>query len=132
MARRNAARHDAEVTFILSDLLAALPRGEARYDLIVSNPPYIASAELDGLMPEVSRYEPRHALDGGADGLDVIRRLLAEAIAQLRPDGALLVEIGSEQGAAVAALFEQHGLAAEVKRDLAGHDRVVRGTRRKA
>lgn len=96
-------------------------------DLIVSNPPYVSSPELAAAMPEVSRYEPHLALDGGPDGLDVIRRLLGQAREKLNPGGALLVEIGSNQGQAVAqlarTLFPQALI--RVEQDLAGLDRLL-------
>lgn len=99
-----------------------------RYDIIVSNPPYIASAEIDGLAPEVSRHDPRTALDGGPNGLDAYRRIAAGAAAFLAPGGHLFVEIGCTQAGAVTALFERAGLAVAsdgIAVDLAGHPRCV-------
>ncbi len=85
-----------------------MPRSEPdqRFDLIVSNPPYIRRSDIDTLVPEVSRWEPRGALDGGLDGLDYYRRIAARAFRYLAPHGALAVEIGAGMGQAVAALFE--------------------------
>lgn len=124
LARCNAQRHGVQVSFVASDLLAALAPG-VDYDLIVSNPPYITTHELAELPPEVG-HEPRHALDGGADGLEVIRRLLPQARHRLRSGGGLLLEIGSEQGPATRELLHQHGFAqVELFQDLAGLDRVV-------
>ncbi|MBE7468579.1 MAG: peptide chain release factor N(5)-glutamine methyltransferase [Anaerolineae bacterium] len=126
LARRNAEKHGvaASITFLSGDLLAGLTEPA---DLIVSNPPYVSRSELAAAMPEVSRYEPRLALDGGEDGLDVIRLLLPQAREKLKPGGALLVEIGSTQGPAVRQLAQFHfpGAAVEVKKDLAGLDRLL-------
>jgi release factor glutamine methyltransferase len=97
------------------------------FDLVVSNPPYVTTAELAGLQPEV-RHEPVLALDGGADGLDVIRRLCADAPAKLDRPGALALEIGQGQAAEVEALLRRSGaLDVETKTDLAGIQRVILG-----
>ena len=97
-----------------------------RFDLIVSNPPYIAAAEMAGLAPEVRDWEPRGALTDGADGLSAYRAIAAGAGAHLAPGGRLIVEIGATQGPAVAAIFSAAGLASvEVHPDLEGRDRVV-------
>lgn len=122
IARENAAGLP-NLHIVQSDLLAAL-RGP--FDVIAANLPYIASAELDIL--DVAKFEPLVALDGGPDGLDVIRRLLIEAPARLAIPGLLLMEIGADQGAAVAALARAAFPAATVQvlRDYAGLDRVVR------
>ena len=95
---------------------------------MVSNPPYIASAVCDTLSPEVRDHEPRTALDGGADGLDVVRRLITQSARVLRPSGYIFLEIGWDQGHRVAALLEQAGFAGvKVHPDLAGHDRMAEG-----
>ena len=100
-----------------------------KYDLIVSNPPYIAADEMAGLARELS-HEPRMALTDEADGLNAYRAIAAGAGVHLRPQGRLLVEIGWRQGAAVAALFEAAGFAdVRVLPDLDGRDRVVAGRR---
>ena len=97
-----------------------------RFDLIVSNPPYIESAEIAGLMPEVREHDPRLALDGGPDGLAAYRAIAAEAGLFLASDGVLLLEIGSSQGVAVSDIFVGAGFAAvEVAHDLSGRDRMV-------
>ena len=102
-------------------------RGE-RYDLIVSNPPYIMADVIDTLMPEVRDHEPRMALDGGADGLTYYRRIIGGAPEWLRSDGWLFTEIGYDQGEAVADLFENAGFhETAVIKDLGGRDRVVKG-----
>lgn len=116
----------ARVAVLKGDLLAPVPPSRP-IDLVLSNPPYIARAVIDGLDPEVSRFEPRLALDGGPDGLDLYRRLLPQARARARVG--LLVEIGHDQGAAVQALFAQAGFQdVALRRDLGGRDRVVSGT----
>lgn len=104
---------------------------DASFDLVVSNPPYIATDVIATLEPEVRDHEPRLALDGGADGLDAYRRLAPEILRVLKPGGRFLVEIGYDQKAAVEALFEAAG-AAEVftARDLSDRDRVVAGLKK--
>jgi release factor glutamine methyltransferase len=101
-------------------------RGEDRFDLILSNPPYISSEIVETLAPEVKEFDPRLALDGGPDGLGPYRIIAAEAGAWLRPGGKVLVEIGYDQGAAVSNLFAAAGFSRiTVEKDLAGLDRVV-------
>jgi release factor glutamine methyltransferase len=98
---------------------------EGGFDLIVSNPPYIAEAEMPGLAPEVLR-EPRMALTPGGDGLDAYRAIARAAPGRLEPGGTLMVEIGPTQAEAVTALFAAAGLAGiAVHSDLDGRDRVV-------
>lgn len=122
-ARENAALHGVELTFFQGDLLEPVT-GE--YDVIVSNPPYICSGVIDGLMPEVRDFEPRPALDGGEDGLYFYRRICREAKGYLRRNGSLLLEIGYDQGSAVAGLLLVEGYREiEVKKDYAGLDRMV-------
>ena len=100
--------------------------------LVVANPPYLATPILSTLPAEVQDWEPRGALDGGVDGLDVIRRLVAEAADWLGPGGGLLVEIGEEQGAAARALVSADGRYAEARvlRDFRGGERVLEARRR--
>jgi release factor glutamine methyltransferase len=101
------------------------------FDLILSNPPYIVSMEIDGLAPEVARHEPRLALDGGADGLAAYRALLPRIRALLAPGGWFALEVGRGQTEAVWALIDQAGLAPiDTRADLAGVDRVVTGRKR--
>lgn len=103
---------------------------EGGFDLVVSNPPYIASKDIDTLQPEVARFEPRLALDGGADGLDAYRTIIADLPRLLKPGGAFALEVGMGQAEAVRALAEAVGLSTgEPKRDLAGIPRVVNGRR---
>jgi len=118
------------VTVEVSDLFAALP--SMRADLVVSNPPYLPTDLIPMLSPEVSRHDPRIAMDGGPDGLTVIRRVVAEAPAWLVPGGALVLETGGgEQIPAVVGLMEAAGFGGiRTRRDLAGVERFVAGRRR--
>lgn len=112
--------------FLQSDLFEKV---EGKFEIIVSNPPYIASAEVDRLMPEVRDHEPRMALDGTADGLEFYRRIIAEAGQYLVSSGMLFFEIGYDQGQAVSELMREHGYReVQVVQDYAGLDRVVYGT----
>ena len=106
IAQQNAAKNGvaARLEFRQSDGFAALKPDE-RFDLIVSNPPYIPSAEIETLQPEVREHDPRSALDGGADGLDFYHRLAAEAGAFLKPDGKLMLEFGEGQADAISAIL---------------------------
>lgn len=115
-------------TFRLSDWFKAVP--ETGFDLIVSNPPYIAADEMAALAPEVRDWEPHLALTPGGDGMDPYRIIAAEAPAHLAPGGRLLVEIGPTQGAAVARMFASAGLGdVAVLPDWDGRDRVVQARR---
>jgi release factor glutamine methyltransferase len=109
-ARQNAERHQLaeRIAFHQGDGFAAL-RAEHQFDLIVSNPPYIATAEIQTLEPEVRDYEPRLALDGGADGLDFYRRIAAEAGAFLRSEGRLMLELNDNGAPTVGKIFGQKG-----------------------
>ena len=112
--------------FLQSDLFEKV---EGKFEIIVSNPPYIASAEVDRLMPEVRDHEPRMALDGTADGLEFYCRIIAEAGQYLVSSGMLFFEIGYDQGQAVSELMREHGYReVQVVQDYAGLDRVVYGT----
>ena len=98
------------------------------FDLVVSNPPYVPSADIDALAPEVARFEPRSALDGGPDGLDAYRAIVPRLLQLTRPGGVFAVEIGQGQEGAVMALTREAGLRPEQpRRDLAGIPRVVWG-----
>jgi release factor glutamine methyltransferase len=128
VARGNAVALGATVTFLEGDLGEPL-RAEAPFGLVVANLPYIPTAELAGLPAEV-RAEPVLALDGGADGLDLVRRLVADAPSLLGPGGLLVLEIGAGQAADTAALLGDAGFAGvAIKRDLGGVERVVSGAR---
>ena len=114
------------VHFLQSDLFEKV---EGKFEIIVSNPPYIASAEVDRLMPEVRDHEPRMALDGTEDGLEFYRRIIAEAGQYLVSSGMLFFEIGYDQGQVVSELMREHGYReVQVVQDYAGLDRVVYGT----
>ena len=116
------------VTFRRSDMFSAFPETE-RFNVIVSNPPYIPSAVIEELEPEVRDHEPRGALDGTADGLYFYRILAEECAKHLTPGGHVYFEIGYDQGAAVKELLDIHGFKdTRVIQDLTGKDRVVCGT----
>lgn len=127
-ARANAATHGfaSRALMVAGDWAAPLTPGG--FDLIVSNPPYVATLELSRLDPEVRDYDPRAALDGGVDGLSAYRALVPEAARALRPGGALFLEIGEGQTQAVTDLVVDAGLLPldEPLRDLSGTERVVR------
>ena len=127
VARRNVERHGLgeRVTVFTGDLYDAIPAGE-RYEAIVTNPPYVIDEEIAILADEV-RCEPRLALAGGADGLDVIRRIIQGAPQHLKPSGWLLTELDPRQAATVATDLGPTalGVAGEIIKDLSGRDRVV-------
>ena len=129
IAAENATRHGItdRITFVEGDLAAPLA-SFAPFDALVSNPPYIADADVETLMPEVRDWEPRMALGTHADDLHFYRRLAAEAPRLLAPDGLLAVEVGQGQAEAVADLWRAVSLAdVAVINDYAGIGRVVRG-----
>lgn len=130
VARDNAYRLGAyNVAFVQSDLFEAVPAG-ARFDVITANPPYIPTGDIEGLMPDVRDFEPRAALDGGADGLDLVRRIVDAAPAFLAPGGVLALEIGAGEADATRALFEARGYGeVGVERDYGRIERVVSGLR---
>ncbi len=128
VARANAERLSAAVTFVEGDLAAPLA-AHAPFTLIVANLPYVPTAELAALPPDV-RTEPALALDGGADGLDLVRRLIADAPALLAPGGVLALEIGAGQAEATRALLQAAGFTdVQTRKDLGGIERVVSGVR---
>jgi release factor glutamine methyltransferase len=132
VARENSIAHGLSVRtrFLLSDWGRDL---DERFDVIVSNPPYIPDQDIDGLEPEVARYEPRLALAGGADGLDCYRQLVPHMARLLNPDGIAAVEVGKGQAEAVAALFRQYGITVlALEQDLAGVQRCVVGGRQES
>lgn len=122
VARDNASRIRVDATFQRADWLDGV---EGRFDLIVTNPPYIALSEMADLSPEVRDWEPHSALTDGGDGLQAYRDIAAGAAAHLVPGGHLLAEIGWQQGADVAAIFAAQGAEVTVLPDLGGRDRVV-------
>ena len=131
VAKRNAARHSvtAQIDFVISDCFAALdPKDPSHsfFDLIVSNPPYVAEPALAGLQREVRDFEPRLALAAGPDGLAIIRRLLLEAASFLKTGGHFLVEIGFDQSPAVEQLIDRHvWKLLDIHNDLQGIPRTV-------
>lgn len=128
VARVNAERNDlaGRCSFVACDIAAGVP---GPFDLIVSNPPYVAHGEIASLAPEVRDYDPALALDGGADGLDGYRAIATQACRLLTPGGKLVVELGAGQEAAVRALFTKAGLtAAAALNDLAGIPRALPAT----
>jgi release factor glutamine methyltransferase len=124
VARENAVEHGVyeQIAFVQTDLLAGLA---GPFDVIAANLPYIAHDELEEL--DVARWEPRDALDGGTDGLELIRRLVAEARGRFEEKGLLVLEFGYAQGAAVMAICQQAfpGMQVTIHPDLAGMDRLV-------
>jgi len=119
------------IKVIQGDLFQALegtPYSSIQWDIITSNPPYIPSRELTGLMPEVSRFEPHLALDGGSDGLDFYRLLVSQTLARLSPGGRLFMEVGIGQADPVCELMELQGFAKTGREmDLCRIQRVVWG-----
>lgn len=126
VARQNAEQHHCNITLLQGSFFE--PVGAGRFDLIVSNPPYITTADLAELQPEVRDFEPRLALDGGLDGLAAYRTLIAQAPQHLTDGGWLLFEVGADQATDVAALLASAGFTAIVQvPDTAGILRVVGG-----
>lgn len=125
VAKENGKLHEVEVDWVRSNLYENI---SGRFDLIVSNPPYIAQADLLGLMPEVRDFEPVGALDGGVDGLDFYRQIIAQGKDYLNKDGYLYLEIGHDQGPAVTNMMCAAGYReVSVIKDLARRERVVKG-----
>ena len=125
VAKENGKLHEADIEWVRSNLYENIT---GRYDLIVSNPPYIAQADMLNLMPEVRDFEPTGALDGGEDGLDFYRQIVAKSGDYLNKDGYLYLEIGYDQGPAVTNMMCAAGYReVSVIKDLARHERVVKG-----
>jgi release factor glutamine methyltransferase len=129
IARENATRNGVaqRSRFLCGDLFEPIAAKREKFHLIAANPPYVRGAAIATLEAEVSQWEPRTALDGGADGLDYYRRIALQSHSYLVPGGAVAVEIGADQGLQVARLFADSGAytPAQVYRDYAGRDRVV-------
>jgi release factor glutamine methyltransferase len=126
LARQNAAKNGVadRIRFCLGDGFAAV--GQERFDLIISNPPYIASAAIAQLEPEVRDYDPRAALDGGADGLNFYRLLAAQGANYLKPAGRMIFEFGEGQAAAIQAIFTaQNWVVETVIRDYSNKERIM-------
>ncbi|MBE6048407.1 MAG: peptide chain release factor N(5)-glutamine methyltransferase [Clostridium sp.] len=131
ITRKNIARHKLQdrVNFIKSDLLNEVIDTGIKYDVLVSNPPYIKTEEIETLMSDVKNYEPHTALDGGDDGLIFYRKIVKQSSMVLRKNSILAFEIGFDQGQSVKKLMEDNGYTkVEVIKDLAGLDRVVIGS----
>lgn len=129
VAKKNAEELQTEVRLINSDLFEQV---DGTYDIIVSNPPYIETSVIEGLMEEVRSHEPRMALDGHADGLFFYRKIVDEAEKYLNPGGLLAFELGYNQGEAVAQLMETKKYSdIKIIKDLSGLDRAVSGIRHK-
>ncbi len=127
LAKQNAAANKVaeRIEFFRGDGFSALP-AKVQFDLIISNPPYIASAEIETLQPEVRDFDPRAALDGGVDGLDFYRRLAAEAKNFLKPDGKIMLEFGEGQADAIKKIFESEKWIVEaVKEDYSHRARIL-------
>ena len=128
VAKENAKANEVEVEWERSDLFENI---SGTFDLIVSNPPYIPTGEIPGLMPEARDFEPVDALDGKEDGLYFYRIITEKSPEYLTSDGYLYFEIGYDQGEAVSAMMRQCGYTqVEVIKDLAGNDRVVKGRKK--
>jgi release factor glutamine methyltransferase len=127
VARLNAGRNhvNERIEFIPSDGFRRLGTG-SRFDLIVSNPPYIPSSEIATLQAEVRDFDPRAALDGGPDGLDFYRQLAAEGIAFLKPEGRIMVEFGDGQEDSVTSFFEaQSWIVEAIREDYTKRPRIL-------
>ena len=122
LAKENAEANGAEINFLRSDLFSRL-RG--RFDVIVSNPPYIPTAEIEKLQTEVKDFEPRLALDGGVDGLDIYRRIASEASKYLNREGTLIMEVGEGEAEAVVRMFKNASYSMIIK-DFNGVNRYVK------
>lgn len=123
VAKKNAINHQASIKFVQSDMFHNI---EGTFDIIVSNPPYIETDEIDKLMVEVKSFEPYHALDGDSDGLKFYRNIAENAGRFLNQDGTLFLEIGYNQGEKVKELLEANNFSdVTIKKDYAGLDRVV-------
>ena len=124
LAARNARRLGlaARSAFLCADWTAPLA---GRFDLVLANPPYIETAEIPGLMPEVGAFEPARALDGGADGLAAYRRILADLPQRLAHGGVAVIELGAAQADAVGAIAQAAGLSVEFRCDLVGIRRAA-------
>jgi release factor glutamine methyltransferase len=130
IAKKNADKNgvSGNVTFKLNDALSQLPELEGKFDIIISNPPYIKTEDINNLSQDIKKYEPIRALDGGADGLGFYRPIASEAVKLLNPGGKSMLEIGFDQGSEVAEILKERGFSdIEIIKDLGGNDRVVTG-----
>ena len=129
VARNNAHLNqvDRKIHFLCSDMFSGFSPGWQKFAVVVTNPPYVSQAEFAKLPPEIRDYEPRHALDGGPDGLAAIRRIIKEAPAVLCQKGALIMEMGADQAESVTKLVRdsQHYQSHRIIKDYSGIDRVL-------
>ena len=128
LAKENAAFTGLEGRVLFAESDGCGEFDPASVDVLVSNPPYIPSKVVDGLAPHIRGHEPRLALDGGQDGLDVYRSLLLDAVMVLKPGGAIFLEIGDEQGSALHEMLDEYGFTdVAIVKDYAGRDRFATG-----
>ncbi len=125
VAEENARQNGAKVKFVLSDMFGDV---DGKFDIIVSNPPYIPTSEIEGLDREVRDFEPRAALDGGEDGLDFYRTIAAHAADKLKENGALMLECGEGQAAEIARLLDGFDCTTVV--DYCGVERIVKAVKK--
>jgi release factor glutamine methyltransferase len=128
LSRENARALGVEgkIRFMRGDLLTGVP--PRSLNLVVSNPPYVSTNEIETLQPDIRNHEPWLALDGGPDGFSAITKLLPQAFDSLRPGGRLFMEIGEDQGERARNLMRKNGFEkVEIRKDLAGHDRIACG-----
>jgi release factor glutamine methyltransferase len=129
VARRNAHKqlHTDRISFMVGRWFDAIDGKRTHFDLIVSNPPYIARHDMSQLEPDISRFEPAHALDGGLDGLDSISMIIKTGCDYMKPGGWLILEIGFDQGDSVQMLGQDCGVYDRImiEKDLSGHDRMA-------
>ena len=125
LAAENAKKNNVQIEFLHGDGFAAVPN-DMQFDLIISNPPYISTAEIEALQPEVRDFDPRQALDGGADGLDFYRMFAAQAKPFLKPGGKIMLEFGDGQAPAIRNIFENEKWIVEaVKDDYSQRERIL-------
>ena len=127
VAQKTAKDNDINVTFVESDLFDKITD---TYDIIVSNPPYIPTSDCNDLEKEVLAYDPLLALDGGQDGLDLVRRISEESVNYLAPNGLIYMEYGINQTEDIFALFEKHFDNIEIVKDYSGIDRYIKARKR--
>jgi release factor glutamine methyltransferase len=130
LARKNAEYVSVRLRVLQGDLFGALPNGEAPFDLVTANPPYVETGEWSALAPDITRYEDKQALLAGEDGLDCIRRIAAAAPAHLSPKGGIVLEIGEKQYDAATEILTKAGFGEiDATCDLAGIRRIISGRR---
>ena len=130
IATRNVQKLEVvdRVTLLAGDVLQPLLAGGTLFDGLISNPPYIRDDERDSLQPEVAQHEPAEALFAGKDGLDIVRRIAADAVKILKPGAFIAIELDPAQCETVAALLTESGFSStNIRRDLSGNNRIVEG-----